>query len=363
MDRLRMGVVGVGHLGQSHARILASLPNVELVGVVDVNADQAKTVAERYTTRAFPDYRELLSQVDAVCVVVPTTFHCTVAKTFLEHRIPVLVEKPITLNLKEADELVHLAEANHVALQVGHIERFNPTFEELSRRKIQPKFIECERHGPFTGRSMDIGVILDLMIHDLDLLLALNGGHVREVEALGTTIFGGHEDVVNARLRFSNGCVAHVTASRVSPMPKRRMRIWAPEGYASIDFMSKKLLLMQPTSELRRNGLSLQSMSEERRAKLKDEIFTEYVQTREIDCNRGQDQLTRELQHFVDCVQHKRQPRVTGEDGRAALALAERILESVHTHRWQGTFNSSVGPNDWPEPLGPLFDLPTRKAA
>lgn len=363
MDRLRMGVVGVGHLGQSHARILASLPGVELVGVVDVNFDQARTVAERYGTRAFADYRELVPQVDAVSVVVPTTHHHVVARTFLENQIPVMVEKPITLSLNEADELVQSAEKNGVELQVGHIERFNPAFEELNRRKIQPKFIECERHGPFTGRSMDIGVVLDLMIHDLDLLLALNGGHVREVEALGTTIFGGHEDVVNARLRFSNGCVAHVTASRVSPTPKRRMRVWAPEGYVTIDFMSKKLYLMQPTPELRRHGLTLQSMSEDERARIKDEIFTEYVQTREIDCNRGADQLTRELQHFVDCVQQRRTPRVTGEDGRAALALAERILESIRSHRWQGTFHGPSGPNNWPEPIGPLFDVPTRKAA
>jgi predicted dehydrogenase len=363
MDRLRLAVIGVGHLGQSHAKILASLPDVELVGVVDVNPRQAQTVAEKYGTQVFDNPEELLGKVDAVSVVVPTTYHHRVAKRFLESGVPVLVEKPITLTVQEADELVQIANARSLPFQVGHIERFNPAFEAIASRPLQPKFIECERHGPFTGRSMDIGVVLDLMIHDLDLLLDLNRCHVREVEALGTTIFGGHEDIVNARLTFANGCIAHVTASRVSPTPKRRMRVWASEGYLAADFMTKKLTMQQPTESLRRHGLQLSRLSDGERTRLKDELFTRYVQTCEVDCTRKTDQLTQELLDFTQSVRDRKSPRVTGEDGRAALALAERILESVRSHRWSGGLNGKVGPEEWPEPLGKLFEIEERRAA
>ena len=250
MNRLRMAVIGVGHLGKEHARILSGLPDVELVGIADVNLEQARIVAERCGTLALNDFTPLLAQVDAVTVVVPTIHHHAVAREFLKRGVPVLVEKPITATLAEADELVRLARDNNVPLQVGHIERFNPAFEELVHRPLQPKFIESERHGQYTGRSTDIGVVLDLMIHDLDLLLGLVGSPVTRVEALGTAIFGGHEDVVNARLLFESGCVAHVTSSRASQHSKRRLRVWAPEGYAGIDFVKKELVLVQPSPEI-----------------------------------------------------------------------------------------------------------------
>ena len=169
--------------------------------------------------------------------------------------IPVLVEKPITTTLAQADELVEIAMELGVPFQVGHIERFNPAFEDLTRRPLTPKLIEAERHGPFTGRSTDIGAVLDLMIHDLDLILSLVRSPVRDVYALGAPVFGGHEDIVNARLTFENGCVASVTASRISPRPKRKLRVWAPEGYAGIDFVEKRLTLVQPSDEVRRHGL------------------------------------------------------------------------------------------------------------
>src|SRR5205807_7121265 len=238
---------------------------------------------------------------------------------FLKRSIPVLVEKPVCRTLAEANDLIELAEKAGVALQVGHIERFNPAFEELARRPIVPKFVEAERHGPFTGRSVDIGAVLDLMIHDLDLLLALVGGPVRAVSAVGAAVFGGHEDMVNARLEFATGCVAHVTASRISPRPKRRLRIWAPEGYAGIDFVSRKLVLVQPGEEVRRYGLRVDRMDVATKGRLKDEVFGRYLQVLNLDGDRKGDQLTAELRHFVDCVRSGRKPRVTGEDGRDAL--------------------------------------------
>jgi predicted dehydrogenase len=360
-----MAVVGVGHLGKEHARILAGLPDVELVGVVDTNSEQARTVADRCGTTAFDSYEHLIPRVDAACVVVPTLHHYRVAGAFLRAGVPILVEKPIAGNLAQADEMVRLADANNVLMQVGHIERFNPAFEELQRRPIRPKFVECERHGPFTGRSTDIGAVLDLMIHDLDLLLALVGSRVESVDAVGAAVFGGHEDVVNARLTFADGCIATVTASRVSQRPKRRLRVWAPEGYAGIDFVQRKLTLVQPSEDLRRCGLDLGRMSPDVKAGLKDEIFGRHLQVLEMDCTRPGDQLTSELSHFVRCVRSGTKPRVTGADGRDALALAERVLESVHRHAWEGRKDGPVGPGNMPKPAGWLFDAPSdrREAA
>jgi predicted dehydrogenase len=358
MSRLRMAVIGVGHLGKEHARILAGLPDVELVGVADVSATQAAAVAERCGTTPYTDFVPLLDKVDAATVVVPTIHHHAVAKEFLKRGVPVLVEKPVATTVAEAEDLIALARAAGVPLQVGHIERFNPAFEELVHRPIQPKFVESERHGMFTGRSTDIGVVLDLMIHDLDLLLALVGAPVTEVEALGSAVFGGHEDVVNARLLFANGCVAHATASRVSQHAKRRLRVWAPEGYAGIDFVKKQLVLVQPSEELRRRGLETAHLDPAGKNAVKNEVFGKHLQSLELDCARG-DQLTSELKHFIGCVRTGARPRVSGEDGREALALAERILASIRVHRWNGAGDDAAGVTGFPAPLGALFEAET----
>lgn len=361
MTRLRVAVIGVGHLGQHHARILAGLPDVELVGVADANPVQAREVAGRLGTTAYDHFEPLLGQVDAASVVTPTIFHHQVASAFLNHGVPVLVEKPVCRTLAEANDLIDLAEKAGIPLQVGHIERFNPAFEELARRPIRPKFVEAERHGPFTGRSTDIGAVLDLMIHDLDLLLSLIGGPVRTVAAVGAAVFGGHEDMVNARLEFENGCVAHVTASRISQRPKRRLRIWAPEGYAGIDFVSRKLTLVQPGEEVRRFGLRVDKLDAAAKARLKDDLFGRYMQVLHLDGDRKGDQLTAELKHFLDCVRTGRRPRVTGEDGRDALELAERVIAATRDHQWEGTPAGPTGPAAFPRPAGWLFQPPDQR--
>lgn len=358
MTRIRMAVIGVGHLGQHHARILAGLPDVELVGVVDANPQQARTIAGRLGTRVFAAPEELLGQVDAVSVVTPTLYHHSVASLFLDQGIPVLVEKPICRTVAEANDLIARAQASGAALQVGHIERFNPAFEELIKRPIRPKFVEAERHGPFTGRSVDIGAVLDLMIHDLDLLLSLIRSRVERVSAVGAPVFGGHEDMVNARLEFANGCIAHVTASRISARPKRRLRVWAPEGYAGIDFVNRRLTLVQQSEEVRKYGLRVDLMDAAARARLKDELFTKHLQVLNLDGDRKGDQLTAELKHFIDCVRTGRRPRVTGEDGRDALELAERVLKALREHKWEGEAEGPVGPDAVPQPAGRLFTPP-----
>jgi predicted dehydrogenase len=349
-----MAVIGVGHLGQHHARILGGMPDVELVGVADANPDQARAVAARLGTEPHAHFGPLLGRVDAVSVVTPTIHHHAVASAFLRAGVPVLVEKPVCRTVAEADDLIALASAAGVPLQVGHIERFNPAFEELVKRPIRPKFVEAERHGPFTGRSVDIGAVLDLMIHDLDLLLALVGGPVANVAAVGAAVFGGHEDMVNARLEFANGCVAHVTASRITRHPKRRLRVWAPEGYAGIDFVTRKLTLVQQSEELRRCGLCIEQLDAGAKARLKDEVFGRYLQVLNLDGDRKHDQLTAELRHFIDCVRTGRTPRVSGADGRDALELAERVLSALRAHQWEGTTDGPHGPQP-PSPAGWLF--------
>lgn len=362
MQRLRMAVIGVGHLGQHHARILAAMPEVELVGVADANASQAQLIAQRHGCRDFTHYGALLDCVDAACIVVNTTWHHSVAKPFLDRGIHLLIEKPIATTVEQADDLLASARRNGAIVQVGHIERFNPAFEELQSRPIHPKFVECERHGPFTGRSTDIGAVLDLMIHDLDLLCALDRSEVTSVDAMGVAVFGEHEDMVNARLKFASGCVATVTASRIAALPKRRMRIWAPEGYAGVDFVHRKLSLVQPSDQLRRNGLDAKNLDPAKRSQLQSEVFGKHLEMFHKTCNATADQLTRELHDFVNSIRSGSQPRVTGDAGRTALALALRVVDSVKHHAWDGTPDGACGMT-MPAASGKLFGGIDRAAA
>lgn len=362
MDRLRVGVVGVGHLGKEHARILSELPGVELVGVADPNAAQAEAVARRCRTRAFADHRPLLTLVQAAVVVVPTSQHHAVAVEFLSRGVPLLVEKPLAGTSREAEELVNLAERRGVTLQVGHIERFNPAFEALQGLPLRPKYIRAERCGGFTGRSTDIGVVLDLMVHDLDLVMALVRSPVHSVEAFGVSVLGGHEDIAQARLTFADGCIADLTASRVHTGPVRRMQLWGAEGFAGIDFGTRRLTLMQPAARLREGGLDPRRLDPAARAGLKTELFANYLQVSERDYHFG-DALTRELEEFVHCVRTGEKPRADGAAGREAVALAWRVLESLRAHPWEGDAAGPCGPWQLPPPRGPLLVPPGQEAA
>ncbi len=228
MMPLRVAVVGVGHLGQHHARVLAAIPDVVLVGVADSRIEQARRGAGRHGTEAFADYRDLIDRVDAVSIAVPTALHRSVAGAFLSRGIATMIEKPLASTLAEAEELVKLARARCVPLQVGHIERFNPALSALEGLSLRPKYIAAERLSTHTFRSTDIGVVLDLMIHDLDLVCSLVATPVRSVAAVGVSVFGGHEDIANARIEFEDGCVANLTASRVSIQAVRRCGSGAP---------------------------------------------------------------------------------------------------------------------------------------
>jgi predicted dehydrogenase len=357
MTRLRVAVIGVGHLGKEHARILASLPDVELVGVVDQRPAQAAQVAERCGTRPHTDHTALLSQVDAAVIAVPTQFHHAVAVDFLQRGIPLLIEKPLAPDLEQANDLTALAEKKGIPLQIGHIERYNPAFEELQRRPLRPRFISAERLGGYTGRSIDIGVVLDLMIHDLDLIQALVGAPLRSVEALGVSVLGGHEDVAQARLTFADGCVAQVAASRVHPVAQRRMQVWGAEGFAGVDFAKRHLTLMQPAAHLRGGQFDARRLDGAELATFRNDLFGKHVETLDLDCAGG-DQLTLELQEFLRCVRTGARPRVDGVAGREAIALACAVLDSLRAHAWEGDVDGPVGPTQLPAARGVLF-VPT----
>jgi predicted dehydrogenase len=361
MSRTRLGVIGVGHLGKEHARILSTMADVELVGVVDTRAAQAELIAQRCHTQAFTEPRALLPLVDAAVIVTPTLYHHAVASEFLEHGIAVLIEKPLASDLPQAEELVTLAARHGVVMQVGHIERFNPAFEELQRRPLRPKLITCERYSGFSGRSTDIGVVLDMMIHDLDLVLALVRSPVRTVEALGVCVLGGQEDMAQARVTFANGCVANFSASRVHPVPLRRMQAWGSEGLATIDFAKRHITLSQPAAQLRAQRPGARP-DPALLASYQAELFTRHVETLEIDCAGG-DQLTAELRDFVECVRKGTTPRVDGNAGRDAIALASLILDRLRNHQWEGDPSGPIGPWSVPPPLGMLFTTGNQKAA
>jgi predicted dehydrogenase len=344
MTRLRVAVVGVGHLGQHHARVLSSMPGVELVGVADPRAEQARAVAGRSGTEAFTDYRELLGRVDAVSVAVPTALHREVAGAFLERGIAAMVEKPLAATLAEAEELAALAEARGAVLQVGHIERFNPALTLLDGLPLRPKYIAAERLSTYTFRSTDIGAVLDIMIHDLDLVLTMVPAPVRSVSAVGVSVFGGHEDIANARVEFEDGCVADFSASRVSYHPVRKMRLWGVEGYASLDFAAKAGTLIQPSEQLRRGELDVEGLDLTNPPAVRERLFGTILHVDRVRAE-GREPLAVELEDFVRAARDGARPRVSGDDALRAMRLADQILQSIDAHQWEGTPSGPVGPH------------------
>lgn len=304
---LRVAVIGVGHLGRHHARILASLPGATLTAVVDTNQARAAEIAAAYGTRALFDCRELLGQVDAVTVAVPTGLHRDVALPFLMAGVPVLVEKPMARSLEEADQLIDAAAGAGVVLAVGQTERFNPALAAARPLITDPRFIEVHRLGTFPERSLDIDVVFDLMIHDLDVVLSLVDSDVESLEAVGVPVITGRVDIANARLRFANGCIVNLTASRISRDRVRKIRFFQPSAYVSIDYATQKVEVYRL---------------------VKDGEAATTIQGGEMQVPT-EEPLKLELEDFVEAIVEKRAPRVTGEAGRRALAVAQAIVDKM----------------------------------
>jgi predicted dehydrogenase len=304
---LKIAVVGVGHLGRHHARILSSLPGVTLVAVVDRNRPRADEIAAANRTRALTDYRDLFGQVDAVTIAVPTELHAEIGAAFLSAGVPALIEKPLARSLAEADALIAAAARSGVTLAVGHTERFNPAVAAARPLLVDPRFIEVHRLGTFPERSLDIDVVFDLMIHDLDVVLSLVASEVASIEAVGVPVLTGRVDIANVRLRFANGCIANLTASRISRERVRKIRFFQPAAYLSIDYAAQKIELWK----LVKGAGPMPSIEG-------DDV--EVV---------NEEPLKRELADFADAIVSRRDPLVTGAAGRRALALAQAITDKI----------------------------------
>jgi predicted dehydrogenase len=304
---MKVAVVGVGHLGKHHARILATLPGVQLAAVVDINADRARQVAAEQSTAALTDWRELPGRVDAATVAAPTDVHLDIVEALLDAGLHVLVEKPMTRTTVEADRMIDAAQRRGVTLAVGHTERFNPAVAQVKPMVTHPRFIEVHRLGTFPERSLDIDVVFDLMIHDLDLVLDIVGEEVASIEAVGVPVLTPKVDIANVRLRFAGGCIANLTASRISRDRVRKIRFFQRDAYVSIDYAAQEAEVWRLVPrESGRPG----------------------IEGGKIDIVR-EEPLRRELEDFVTAIRERRAPAVTGQQGRAALALAERVVERM----------------------------------
>ena len=303
---IRVGVVGVGALGQHHARVYAALPGARLAGVYDIDRARAAEVAGRHGAAVFEHLRDVLDEVDAVSVAVPTVDHHRVARVLLDAGKDVLVEKPMTTTVAEAEDLIRVAAERGAVLQVGHIERFNPAVEVLKATVARPRFIEVHRLGAFSPRSLDIDVVLDLMIHDLDIVLALDGSEAVQVDAVGVPVLTPRVDIANVRLRFASGLIANLTASRVSAEKVRKFRVFSPRTYISVDFARREAQVYRL-----RDGASGPEIQVERTAAPDEEP------------------LRRQLEAFVECVSSRSAPAVSGADGLRALRLAHLILTRI----------------------------------
>jgi predicted dehydrogenase len=322
---------------------------MRLVGVADPLEANRNQAAADYGTAAYADYRELVGKIDAAVVAVPTKHHHAVGLDLLRQGIHLLIEKPLATSVAEADDLVRTARRAGVVLQVGHVERFNPAWSRVQPHVRDPKFIESTRFSGFSGRSTDIGVVLDVMIHDLDLVLSLVRSPIAHVDALGVSVLGGHEDAVNARMTFENGCVASINASRVSYQMTRTMQIWSHAGFASVDFATRSATLVRPSEAIAKREFDLNSLPAAERAQIKDRLFTEHLLVDKLQADAS-DQITAELLDFADSIRTGRAPRVGGEQGRDALAAAEQVLAAVAEHRWDGHAAGRRGPHVLPTP-------------
>ena len=332
MKEIRVGVVGIGHLGGYHLQKYQRIPDCRIVGVVDAIEERARKAAELYGCAVVEDYRKLAGMVDAVSIAVPTVSHHEVASVFLNAGVDVLLEKPIAATLAEADELIALADAKGLILQIGFVERFNPAVAALHSVMEKPLFIESHRLHPFFERGTDVDVILDLMVHDLDIILHFVRSPVETVDAVGVSVLSEKVDIANARLTFASGCVANITASRVTAKTMQKIRFFGVEGYHAVDYGKRKLVSLG-----RRNGPDGQVTITENPVEIK-----------------MQDPLEEEIRAFVRAVTDRTPPSVSGRDGRDALELALSINDAIDRNRARSPLLASVAP-----PTGPYAERRT----
>jgi predicted dehydrogenase len=313
MQNIKVAVIGVGYLGRFHAQKYASLPGVDLVGVVDPDKTQAERVAAECNCKAFTDYKELITQVNAVSIVVPTSLHHKVAGDFLNAGVDVLLEKPMTVTLEEADDLIAIATAKNLILQIGHLERFNPALMAMKPSLTTPVFIESNRIATFKPRGVDVDVVLDLMIHDIDIILNIINSPIKTIHTVGAPVATANTDIANARLIFESGATANVTVSRVSRTNERKMRIFQPGSYITVDFGKKKVMTIQLSEELMESGMPKQVV--------------------DLRSFQSGDALLAEIEAFISHVKDRTKPAVSGVEGRRALEVALQVMAQIKEHQ------------------------------
>ncbi len=324
MDKVRVGVIGLGHLGSLHAKMFRDIPSAQLAGVTDIDRARTQSIAGELGVPAIASADELLSSVDAVSIATPTSSHHRVAEEALKRGIHVFIEKPITTTIDEARSLIAAAKKGGLLVQVGHIERFNPALLALEKYDLKPMFIESHRLAQFNPRGTDVAVVLDLMIHDIDIILSLVRSPVKSIEANGVAVVSESIDIANARLQFENGCVANVTASRISQKKMRKIRMFQPDAYISVDFLDGVAEVFRLVDEGDPSAKATMMLGAIEKGSVKRNIVYEQPEIREVN------PLKYELEQFVDAVRTNRPPLVTGEDGLRALEIAHDIMERIN---------------------------------
>jgi predicted dehydrogenase len=315
-------------MGRLHAKVYSQIPRAELVGVYDVNAEAARAVAEEFGCKAFESIGSMLPVVKAVTIAAPTKFHPDLAEPFLKRGIACLIEKPLARDISQGKRIIDAAKAGNAVVQVGHIERFNPAFAAMQRLNIQPRFIEVTRISPLTFRSIDVGVVLDMMIHDIDIVLQLANSEVSRIDAVGVSVIGDVEDICNTRVNFENGCVANITASRLALKTERRIRVFSSDAYVSLDYQKRYGIVARRGENL---GAIRDAVAKIRSGEIEDITqlnFMDLVNVEELEIGEV-DPLRAELESFLDAAVGKSPPAVTAEQGLAAVALATRVVESI----------------------------------
>jgi predicted dehydrogenase len=326
--KLKIAVIGVGHLGKEHARIYSDMPDVSIAGIVDISKKKGEEAAKRYNTRYYSSYKEILDKVNAASVAVPTKSHYEITKELLKNGIPVLVEKPMTGTLSEAEELIRLSKRNNTVLQPGYVERFNPAIQAIQKLNVSLKFIECHRLSPFTFRSADIGVVLDLMIHDIDIILYLSKSKVKKIDAVGVNVISNKEDIANARIQFENGCVANITASRVSFEPMRKIRLFSEDSYISLDYQKQEAMIYKKSPKLTLKSINVEDRDVSTIKDLKSFVFGDLLKIERIKMD-NQEPLKKEIESFVNCIKNGKNPVVSGEEGVEAIKTANIIKGEI----------------------------------
>jgi len=331
--RIRTAVVGAGKMGAIHAKVYDQLPQSQFVAVVDIDAEKAQRLAKQYNCLAATSCQDILDKVDAVTIAAPTVEHLKLAKVFIQNKIPVLIEKPLAANVKEGRKIVALAKKNNTVVAVGHSERCNPVVQAIKRLNIEPKFIEASRVSPYTFRSTDIGVVLDVMIHDIDIILSLAASAIKKVDAVGVSVVDQAEDICNARIIFDNGCIANITASRLALKTERKVRVFSRQAYLSADFIKKTGTVIKADP----NTNVLEWIKQHQAAGDFDLTTVNWpdllhIEQLEVD---DKEPLRFEQEAFLRAIRDRNfEPEVSAKEGLAALECAEKILASVKKHKW-----------------------------